>query len=72
MVRRKLVTQETYDRILAAQDGGCAICGALPAVRDLAVDHDHKTGAVRGLLCMSCNTGLGHFHDDPELLATPG
>jgi hypothetical protein len=34
----------------------------------LAVDHDHKTGAPRGLLCHTCNAGIGHLHDDPELI----
>ncbi len=45
------VTDAEYDRLLAAQGGGCAICGNPPKTRRLHVDHDHKTGRVRGLLC---------------------
>ena len=56
-----------YDAILARQGGRCAICGSEPA-RLLHVDHCHRTGKVRGLLCSPCNTGLGHFKDDPERL----
>jgi hypothetical protein len=46
------------------QGGGCAICGQ-PAV---AVDHDHQTGEVRGILCHRCNLGLGHFRDNMEMM----
>lgn len=47
-----------YDRLLEAQGGRCAICRARPKSKRLAVDHDHKSGAVRGLLCSRCNHDL--------------
>ena len=63
------ITLVDYDQMLAAQGGGCAICGGLSSDgRRLAVDHDHATGVVRGLLCADCNRGLGIFDDDPECL----
>lgn len=52
------VTLEQYDTLLAAQGGGCAICGNPPKTRRLATDHDHATGKVRGLLCHRCNRAL--------------
>ncbi len=69
------ITPETYEAMLAAQDGVCAICYGLETcpnragnVRQLAVDHDHATGAIRALLCHACNQGIGRFKDDPKLL----
>lgn len=63
------ITLEKYEEILAAQSGVCAICKNAPTKnRSLAVDHDHETGAVRGLLCTSCNTGIGQFKDNTQLL----
>ena len=46
----------------------CAICGQTGKTREIAVDHDHKTGLTRGRLCMKCNRGLAMFKDDLELL----
>jgi hypothetical protein len=65
------LTVEDYDALLASQNGKCAICGSEFAdkrVGFLHVDHDHETGEVRGLLCSSCNRGLGFFKDDPNLM----
>jgi hypothetical protein len=50
--------------MLDNQNGGCGICGKKPVRYRLAVDHDHKTGVIRGLLCFRCNYGLGWFSDD--------
>lgn len=52
------VTDAEYARLLGAQDGHCAICQATPRTRRLHVDHDHRTGEVRGLLCHRCNRAL--------------
>lgn len=60
------MTVEEYDAMAASQSGRCAICKA--ETDNLRIDHDHATDAVRGLLCHSCNTGLGHFRDSPEHL----
>ena len=49
----------------ARQQATCVICGGTESIN---VDHDHRTGRVRGALCTRCNFGLGHFRDDPELL----
>ncbi len=69
---RNLHLKRRYDltsdevAVMAEQQGGkCAIC------RDRAaehVDHDHRTGEVRGILCFTCNVGLGNFRDDPDLM----
>lgn len=56
-----------YGEIYLYQEGACAICRrATGATRNLSVDHDHRTGRVRGLLCRPCNDLLGHIRDDVE------
>lgn len=64
------LTLEDYGALYEAQDGLCAICRGDMPFHDLVVDHDHRTGIVRGILCKACNSGLGFFKDDPMALAT--
>jgi hypothetical protein len=60
---------EQYQALVDRQDGLCAICHQPPSDdRALHIDHNHETGAIRGLLCFSCNASLGHFGDDPTRL----
>mgnify|MGYP001557048711 FL=1 len=68
-LRKYGLTIETFEAMHQAQGGKCAICQTqLGEGRRLHVDHCHKTGAVRALLCDKCNVGLGAFKDSPELL----
>ena len=63
------LTVDQYAAMLAAQGGGCKICGTnVPGgnAGSFRVDHDHKTGKVRGLLCHRCNVSLGGFGDSKE------
>ena len=64
------VSKEFLLDLRIKQDGKCAICGEAPkTARGLHVDHCHKTGAVRGLLCHGCNVGIGALRDDPEIIS---
>lgn len=67
LVKKYGVNAARYSEMLANQRGACAICQKAPR-RKLHVDHDHKTGAVRGLLCRGCNHMLGVAADDPKIL----
>ena len=70
------ITLEEYDRLHANQRGLCAICGepetasykyqGSVVIQRLAVDHNHDTGEIRGLLCGRCNAGIGFFLDNSE------
>lgn len=64
------MTIEQYNEFLNTQNNCCAICNTPQSnfKQQLAVDHDHQTGKVRGLLCGNCNNGLGRFKDDIEIL----
>ena len=58
--RKYNLTREEYNLMLDEQDNCCACCGE-PFIRTPNVDHDHTTGVVRGILCTSCNVGLGQY-----------
>lgn len=66
------ITEQDFDNLVKVQGGKCAICSTPFDSSDLSstcnIDHDHSTGVVRGLLCRSCNHGLGHFRDNQGLL----
>lgn len=68
------ITIADYNRMLDAQNGCCDVCGKTETteiagkILSLAVDHDHDTGVVRGLLCSNCNTAIGLLGDNPAML----
>lgn len=73
--RKFNITGEEFARMLVAQGGVCATCKQPEThryksgkLKELAVDHDHQSLTVRGLLCFNCNQGIGRFKDDPDLL----
>ncbi len=53
--------------MLKEQEGKCAVCSKVPENK-LNIDHCHKTGKIRQLLCRGCNTALGHVNDNIEIL----
>lgn len=62
-VERYGINEKEYTMLLKKQKGRCGICRKLPTRKALAIDHNHKTKKVRGLLCGNCNNGLGRFKD---------
>lgn len=67
--RKYRITPETFLRMLRDQGERCAICNHRPKRADeFVIDHNHRSGWVRGLLCSKCNTALGLFRDSPDVL----
>jgi hypothetical protein len=65
LIQKYGITETEFDSILEDQGGLCAICLKRPGTQ---VDHDHKTGKVRGILCLKCNAGLGALKDNLQLV----
>lgn len=67
-----LFTMEDFQAMMTAQEGRCLICACSMTVergpRMVVIDHDHKTGLVRGLLCSNCNRAVGFLNDDPNCM----
>lgn len=60
------IDEKAYDKMLRAQSGQCAICGIMLNIEGQYtshIDHDHDTGAIRGILCRDCNLALGHIEN---------
>lgn len=69
VARKYGLSKEDYEILIAGHNGLCAICGkSEKSSRSLAIDHDHKTGNVRGMLCWMCNGMLGRASDDINIL----
>lgn len=68
LMRFYKMTPDEFQSLKDKQNGQCAICGISPKDR-LVVDHCHKTGRVRGLLCRKCNLGIGYLKDSIEFLS---
>ena len=73
--KRYNITQQEYETKLASQDYKCALCGKDASdnkrggkLDPLHIDHCHKTTTLRDLLCHQCNSGLGQFKDNIEIL----
>lgn len=64
------ITENDYEKLFQLQSGGCAICKQPCAThgKTLSIDHDHKTGKIRGLLCINCNSALGLLKEDEDLI----
>jgi hypothetical protein len=68
-VRRHGITKEEFWNMYESQEGKCAICLQDIAAENSAIDHNHTTGKIRGILCKSCNRGIGLLKDSHEVLS---
>lgn len=66
--RPHTATDADYQAMLVSQGGRCAICATQPHADSLVIDHNHRNGKVRGLLCQDCNKGIGCLGDHPTIL----
>lgn len=66
-LKRFGLSEEDYTKMLVSQNGVCAVCKQ-PGFKRLAVDHCHKTGKIRGLLCSSCNSAEGLLKSDSTII----
>lgn len=68
LLKKYGLTLSDFGRMMALQDSRCKICGDPPPDKcRLSVDHDHKTGAVRALLCLKCNSAVAMCRDNPKI-----
>jgi hypothetical protein len=66
--RKMGLDPDIVEKFLSTHNGNCDICGLPPNGQAHAIDHCHKSGKFRGVLCSHCNSGLGYFRDNPDLL----
>lgn len=67
--KRHNISVEEFWSFYEEQDGTCPVCDKAIQAEDSAIDHNHKTGEVRGILCKTCNRALGLLGDSPDTLA---
>lgn len=67
---RRGITPQEFVEAYELQGGKCPICTSAISMENSAIDHNHETGAFRGILCKTCNRALGMFKDNPEILVS--
>lgn len=67
-LRRRGITVDEFWNMYDSQNGKCPICLQDIAAEDSAIDHNHETGKIRGILCKSCNRGIGLLKDSADVL----